>query len=99
MAKPNTIQQGESFQFVFDRDDEDVTGWTCTIYVKRYPDDVASITRVIALTDSVWSGFLTEAETAALPVSQQMLIAKLENATTNEEEQKVIKFYVVKAWV
>ena len=98
MAKPDTIRQGESYDFSFDRDGESISGWICTIYVKRYPDDAASITRVITPTDSVWSGFLTETETAAMPVSQQVLIAKLTNATTNEEEVKTSKFYVVKSW-
>ena len=98
MAKPDIIKQGESYAFSFDRGGDDISGWVCAIYVKRYPDDAQSIKRLITATDSVWSGFLTETETATLPVSQQVLIAKLTNATTNEEEIKTAKFYVAKAW-
>lgn len=98
MSTPNIIQRGESFPFVFDRGGEPIDGWLCTIFVKRYPGNTASISRAITPTNGVWSGFLTAAETTPLPISQQIITAKLTNASTNKAEEQSIKFYVSSPW-
>ena len=93
MAKLTIIQKGESLPFSFDRGDESTDGYICTIFVRQFPADAAAITRVIPLTTDdngkkVWSGFLTQTETAALSdVGIWYLTAKLVNSTTDEEEQ------------
>lgn len=98
MTKPNIIQRGESFPFVFDRGDESIDGWTCAIFVKIFPSGIISISRAITPKDGAWSGFLTADETASLSVNQQILTARLTNATTGETEEQSIKFYVSTAW-
>lgn len=93
-----TIKQGESYDFSFDRDGEDISGWVCTINLKIYPDDTAIIKRIITATDDEWSGTLTNQDTKNLNVAQYMLIANLTNATTREKEVKIDRFYVSKSW-
>lgn len=93
-----TIKQGESYDFEFDRDGEDINGWVCTINLKKYPDDTAIIKRVVTPTDDVWSGTLTNQDTKSLNVDQYMLIANITNATTGEKEVDIDRFYVAKGW-
>jgi len=92
------LKQGESYPFEFDRDGEDISGWVCTINLKQYPDDTPLIKRVITPTDGVWSGTLTNQDTKNLDVGQYLLIGKLTNASTGENEQDIIRFYVSKGW-
>lgn len=99
MAKITIIRQGESLQFVFDRDGQDITGWTCLIEVKQFPDDPAIISRTITPEDGVWKGFLTQTETMGLDVGLYYLTAQLSNLATDEEEQKPTRFQVSTAWV
>lgn len=93
-----TIKQGESFDFEFDRNGESIAGWVCTINLKKFPDDTAIINRVITPTGDVWSGTLTNDDTKDLDVSQYLLIGKLTNESTGENEQDIIRFYVSKGW-
>lgn len=96
---PTKIQKGSSLPFTFDRAGESIDGWTCTIYVKQYPGDTATITRVITPTDSVWSGYLTGTETDTLVEgTQYFLIGVLTHAVNDEEEKPPVKFYLGKAW-
>jgi len=99
MAKIDAIRQGESLPFEFDRDGEDITGYTCLIEVKMFPDDVALISRIIPPEDGKWTGFLTQTETMDLEVGLYYLTAQLSNVSTDEEEQKPTRFQVAKAWV
>jgi hypothetical protein len=89
-----TIKQGESLDYEFDRDGESIAGWVCTINLKQYPDDTPIIKRVITPTGDVWSGTLTNQDTKNLDVGQYLLIGKLTNASTGENEQDIIRFYV-----
>ncbi len=98
MGQINTIKQGESYKFEFNLNGQSIAGWVCTIYLKIFPDDTPILTRVISPTDSSWSGFLTQAETAGLAISHHMLIGKLTNAMTDEEEQQINRFNVAKVW-
>lgn len=98
MQKIVGIQQGESLPFKFDRNGEDISGWTCVVEVKQFPGDTAPISRAITPTDNAWSGFLTSTETAALAVGLRYLTATLTNATTDEKEQIPKRFQVSKAW-
>ncbi len=103
MSKIITPQQGESIPFCFDRGGNDITGWVCTIFVKQYPDDVATITRIIppgvnADGDPAWPGFLTQTETNLLDHGLWYISAKLVNASNDEEEAIPVRFNVTKAW-
>lgn len=100
MADPiEIVQQGESLPFAFDRNGESVTGWTCTIEVKQYPDDSALVSRGIALDgNQKFSGFLTGTETGALSAGLYYLIATLTNATTDEPEVIPVRFQVAVGW-
>ena len=79
MAKITTIRQGESLPFVFDRDGEDITGWTCLIEVKIFPDDTAIISRTITPEGGQWTGFLTQTETMGLAVGLYYLTKNIPN--------------------
>jgi len=99
VSKITIIRQGESLPFVFDRDGEDITGWTCLIEVKMFPDDTAIISRTIIPEGEQWKGFLTQTETMGLEVGLYYLTAQLSNTSTDEEEQIPTRFQVSKAWV
>lgn len=92
------VRKGESLPFEFDRGAESIDGWVCLIEVKKLTADAALISRTITPTRSVWSGFLTATETAALAVGLYRLIAVLTNATTDEEEQVLLRFNVTDSW-
>ena len=104
MSKIQVIRQGESLPFSFDRSGEPLTGFTCTIFVKQFPDEVAAITRVIPETvdsngNAVWAGFITQTESSVLPLGLWNITGKLQNISTDEEEAPPIRFQVTKAWV
>lgn len=95
------IKQGESFPFVFDLSGQDITGWTCTIFVKQFPEDVAIIQRVIPPQGRQWPGYLTQSETATFTPSSRSpwyIIGKLENTTTDQEIQIEDRFNVGAVW-
>lgn len=92
------VRQGESFDFSFGLDGESITDWVCTIEVKKFPGDTASISRVITPTGSVWSGFLTQAETSALAIGTYRLIGVLTNSTMDEEQQIPVRFNITDTW-
>jgi hypothetical protein len=102
MNKLTIIKQGESLPFSFDRGENSISGWTCTISVKEKPADAAILSRVVAPSDGAWTGFLTQTETAALPVLSKgapyYLIAKLSNTSTDEEEIITARFKISTAW-
>jgi len=98
MSKIETVRQGESLQFVFDRDGESIDGWICTIEVKKFPGDASSITRVITPEGNEWPGFLTQTETSALAIGTYRLIGVLTNSSTDEEEQEIIRFNLTDTW-
>jgi len=99
MTAITVIRQGGDLSFVFDRDGEDITGFVCTVEVKKFPADTAIISRIIPPVNEEWPGFLTSTETAALAVDTYWLIAQLKNSTTDEERQIPERFQVSKAWV
>ena len=68
MTKISVVRQGESLPFTFDRGDESIEGWVCTMQVRKFPGDAAAISRVIPPEGGVWPGFLTEPETSGLGV-------------------------------
>ena len=90
------IQKGESLNFVFDRDGEDVDGWVCVLTVKKFQSSTAEIERTIELDNNdQWSGFLTRIETAALISSGiYRMIGTLTNTSTNEKETIPVRFKV-----
>lgn len=92
-------RKGASIPFEFDRDDESIDGWICTIKVKQFDDDTALISRVITPTDETWSGFLTATETDTLTAGiTYRFFAILTNATTDEEEQIETRFHLTASW-
>ena len=95
------IRQGEDLEFAFDLDGEDISGWVCTIEVKIYPSDVATISRVIPPGDRIWEGFLSSAETSGLAVSTDTpwrLTGILTNSSTDQERQIPKRFHISPAW-
>lgn len=105
MNKLEILQQGESLPFNFDRGKNSIVGWTCTITVKQKPSDAAlpGFPRVIPALGNSWPGFITQTESAALPVLPKgrsyMLVASLVNVTTDEEEVITVRLRISKAWV
>jgi len=100
MSKITVIRKGSSLPFVFDRNGEDTDGYVCTIFVKQFPADVATITRVIALdSDGLsWSGFLTSTETDTLDVGLWVINATLVKSSTDEEEAVPVRFQISENW-
>ena len=97
--KIETVRKGESLPFTFDRGDESIAGWTCTIKVKEYDEDTALITKIITPTDGQWKGFLTGTETATLTEGNTYrIVAVLTNATTDEAEQVEARFSLTASW-
>lgn len=93
-----TVRKGRSLPFVFDRGGDSIGGWICTIKVKQYPGDAASIDRVIAPVGLTWPGFLTSTETAALAsLGSWTLFAEINNATEDRTEYPIIRFHVAEA--
>lgn len=106
MRKLTVIQQGESLDFEFDRGENvSIQDWTCTIYVRTKAGGADGITpREIEPSGNSWPGYLTQTETAGLALSTNAtgpwnLIALMQNTTTDEEEQEVVRFRVTKPWV
>lgn len=102
MSKIVLLDAGESLPFNFDRGENSIEGWTCTIFVKQKPSDTPFITRVITPIANEWPGFLTQTETASLPLSDKpyFLSAKLVNSLTDEEEviRERSRFQINTAW-
>lgn len=96
MAATPVIRQGGSLPFVFGRNGEDLAGWELVIYVKKYVGDANIFTRVVLPTGTLWTGYLTSAETALLSIPQDgyLLIGQMDNATTLEAQTEVIDFMV-----
>ncbi len=95
------VRQGESLDFVFDRCGDDLTDWTCTIEVKKYPTDTSYITaREITAVGNTFPGYLTSTETASLGVGAYRLIGNLVNSITDQEEQlmETKRFNITNSW-
>lgn len=98
MTKMNSITKGESLPFRFDLGGESVSGWTCAIEVKQYPDDTATISRVVSPDGNKWVGFLTATETASLTVlGTWMVLGVLTNATDDKADVQTVRFHLVEA--
>jgi len=89
VAKVTQIRQGGDLPFSFDLDGESLDGRTCTIYVKQYIKDTATITREIPINAgrTSFDGFLTSAETKTLSVGLWHIFADIPNITTGEDRQ------------
>jgi hypothetical protein len=100
MDKLEIFQPGESVPFSFTLKDEtaSIDGWVCTISLKQLPADVAILSRVVAPTDQVWTGFLTQTETVGLATGLYYLHAKLTKASTDEEQVKEKRFRITEGW-
>ena len=98
MSKIQVIRKGESLPFEFDRGDESISGWVCTMQVRKFPGDAAAISRIIPPVGDTWPGFLTEPETSGLAVGLYRLIGVLTNSTTDEEEQVPLRFNITDSW-
>lgn len=97
-SQMNTVRKGGSLPFVFNRDGESIDGWTCTIKVKKFPGDAASVSRVIESVDNEWPGYLTSTETDALtPNGEWMLFGEITNASEDREQTPIIRFSLSEA--
>ena len=85
------IKKGEDFEFTFDLDGDDISGWICTIFLRQFPKSLdLIIPRVIPPIGNEWQGLLTSTETAALEVSSispYYLIGLLTNASTDQQRE------------
>ena len=113
MAKIRVLRKGESLPFSFDRGNDSTDGFVCTLNVKQFPTDIASIQRVIALSTNTitgkleWAGFITSTESDGLTNSTSpnanlwFAIGVLVNSTTGEEEQIAqgsVRFSLTQPW-
>jgi hypothetical protein len=98
MNKIKRYQKGSSIDFVFHRDGLTLSGWTCNIIAKQYVGDVATVDRVITPTGEVWEGFLTSSETSGMATGLWFLSAILINLTTDQVEEKVVRFGIAESW-
>jgi hypothetical protein len=104
MAKIQVIRKGESLPFSFNLGTTDTAGYVCTITVRQYPANAASISRVVESTvdattgQTVWAGFLTATETAALDVGMWVLNANLVKASTVEQTDIPVRFQITPNW-
>lgn len=103
-VKLTNIQVGESLPFLFDRGENSIDGWICTIFLKVHPDDATILQRVVPPVNNQWPGFLTQSETNSLTpsgITPYYLIAKLTNSSTDEEEiiTEDSRFWVSLNWV
>ncbi len=106
MSKGVLLDAGESLPFSFDRGENSIAGWTCTIFIKQKrsdADDAFISPRVIPPLNGSWPGFITQSESASLPASDDyyFLGAKLENVSTDEEEviREQSRFKINNAWL
>lgn len=103
MAKIKTIKKGASVPFSFDLDGASLTDYVCTIVVKQYPDDTASVDRVVASSlqpdgSYAFSGFLTSTETSTLADGMWIINADMVKASTLEQTTKQSRFQVSADW-
>lgn len=104
MDKLVRFQIGESVPFKFDRGGDSISGWTCTITVKKFPTGADLIVpREIPADDDAWPGFLTNSETSSFVYGGatgglHYLIATLLNFENDELEQIPIRMSVTIAW-
>lgn len=100
MTEITQIRNSGSLPFSFGRDGKSIDGWTATIYVKEFPSDAASITRVLVVDPNnplVWTGFLTSAEMLTLAPGDWHIYAKLANTTTGEAREvteQTVRFHI-----
>lgn len=95
----NAITQGDSLDFEFAlANNESVSEWVCTIYVKKKPSDTEEFNRVIEASGNTWPGYLTSDETAALTEATWYLIAEMANSTTNERQTEYARFRITETW-
>ena len=91
-----TVRRGRSLSFVFDRDGQSISGYTCTIEVKRFNGAASEISRVIAPNGSEWPGFLTASETTALgDLGTWLLVGVITKDDTTEYQ--TIRFHLTEA--
>ncbi len=103
MAKIPSLRENGSLPFIFDRSGMSIQGWDLNIFVKQFPDGDTLIGPLLILptNDVIWEGFLTSTETSVLPpsASPYYLIGLMTNASTDEKEEKELRFHVGKTWV
>ena len=98
MRALTVLQKGESLPFEFDRGDNSIDGWTCTISVKTKPSAAVEFTRVIPPLNGKWPGFITQSESSALAIGLFYLIALLEDTSTDEQEIITVRFRISTEW-
>ncbi len=99
MKAIKVVREGGSLPFSFDLGGLSLSGWTCTIEVRKFPGDTALISRAVAADGLTWPSIITSTETDALGTGHFYLVARLANATTDEEQQIEDRFRVTEALV
>lgn len=105
MPKTRAVRKGESLDFSFDRGDESIEDFVCTLNVLQYPGDTPAISRVITPVNNIWSGIITSTETDGLTsditTNQWWAVGVLTKAADDEEEQiaqNTVRFDLKEKW-
>lgn len=86
MTRPTAIKAGGDIEFVFSRGGLSISGFTCQVQLKQYPDDAPALS-FFADPDPnniTWSGIITTAQTENLAPGLWLLTAQLRNVTTGQ---------------
>lgn len=94
---PNSIRQGETFDFDTDITGSNESGFAVNIAVMQYPGDTPSISRALSYISGSFKGTLTSAETAALSIGQWFIHIRAND--TDEDLRDPIKLYIAKGWI
>ena len=97
-GKTTNVFAGESVYFTFSLPDEDPNRWTNVISVKNFPGDVEFISREILASGTIWIGFLTSTETAALTPGNYYLTGTLTNVQEDRVVEQSYRFKIASGW-
>ncbi len=95
---PDSVSQGENYDFVFELDGLLPGGFTYLLEAKQYPDDTAAISRAVTVTSAgTVPVTVTPAETAALDAGLWYLTVKSTDA--DETVKSSTRIQIKKAWL
>lgn len=97
MAAPAQVKQGESFTCEVDISSSTLTSPTYTLEAKQYPDDSASFSRAVTLTNEKLIITITPEETESLDIGLWWLIVKA--IDIDEEDHYHERIEIKKAWL
>lgn len=93
--KPETIEQGETYDLSADYTGDDVSGLSVAFKVLQYPGDTPDITGTMSYTNGEFKGVLTSAQTTSLFGEYRIHITSTDS---DEDIRDPIKLYISKTW-